>query len=429
MFAVIHLPHPHLQALLVNQPSYRNLPVVVLDDSEKSTTRKDGNKARVIEVSSEAAEFQIHRSMTAVQAQARCDMVQVLNRCLAAETALRQALLQCADQFTPDYENTALGLCTLDLTGIAEIEQEAAAVGQEIVTRLEALEYRAFVGIAEIPDLATLAARSAAFLEQSAVVYLQEQNRQAYLEFLPIELLEISPKPLDILHLWGVRTLGAFVQLGRAAVVERLGEELGVFWDLASGKSQRLLQLERPETEYKAATDLDHAIDSIEPAVFLMRRLLDEIVAQLQNDYLVAERLSLRFFLDDGRTYHRWFRIPEPTGDVTILVGLLQVHLDGFILQAPMVGIELRAIPSRPHRHQFDLFAAGVKDPNQLAETLARAEAILGSERVGVPQMKPSHRDDSFHMLPYHPTKEPPLLAADQHDLLEMDRRPIKRFR
>ena len=63
---------------------------------------------------------------------------------------------------------------------------------------------------------------------------------------------------------------------------------------------------------------------------------------------------------------------------------------------------------------QFDLFAAGVKDPNQLAETLARVEAVLGSERFGVPAMHPTHHPDKFDIRPFCVDHEPEAIHNPQ---------------
>ena len=64
-----------------------------------------------------------------------------------------------------------------------------------------------------------------------------------------------------------------------------------------------------------------------------------------------------------------------------------------------MTSFHLEVIPSRPAGHQFDLFQGGLKDPNRFFQTLARLAALVGNEKVGIPQRIDTHRPDSLHML------------------------------
>lgn len=429
MFAALYVPRPALQALLVEQPDIRHQPAVVLDDPEKVTTSKqDRGKLRVIEISAEAEEFGIYHGMTAVQAQARCDYLHLLNKSPQAEAQLTETLLTLAEQFTPDFENTRLGVCLLDLGGVAAIETEALALADDLHERLSsATDNSHTIGIAPNPDLALLAARASDFNQTNRLV-VQKNDITNILSPLPLEVLDLAPAMAELFQLWGIQNLGQLVQLGRAELVTRLGQETGQLWDRAAGKSHRLLHIARPITDYSGSLDLDYEVTTLDPLLFLMRRLLDTIVARLQSAYLVAAKLSLRLEFADGNLYQRMFRIPEPCCNVDLLVGILKVHLENFEARAPIHAMTLRAIPTRPGKHQFDLFAAGIKDPNRLSETLARVEALLGSERFGVPRLKPTHRPDSFSMHPFTPEKECSTTVIPKK-LLDIPRLPMKRLR
>ncbi|NNE92401.1 MAG: hypothetical protein HKN23_12195, partial [Verrucomicrobiales bacterium] len=76
--------------------------------------------------------------------------------------------------------------------------------------------------------------------------------------------------------------------------------------------------------------------------------------------------------------------------------------------------LHARAIPARGGKHQFDLFSAAVRDPNRLSETLARLEAILGPERIGVPKPLPTHRPDAFEVEPFDPAAEPEIVTGPE---------------
>ncbi len=430
MYAAIYTPRARLQAVLQQQPEACYQPAVVLDEAELVTTsQRDRGKLRVLEISSEAEEFGVHLGMTAVQAQARCDYLQLLNRRPAQEVVLTETLLDLADAFTPDYEDTALGLCLLDLRGVAAIEAEAIQQAHQLHERLIGRGYTGYIGIAPNPDLATLAARICAYrdADEGGVLVLHQADVERVLYPLPLAILEPTPQMGELFDLWGLRTLGELVELPRAALVERLGEVAGTLQDRARGRSTRLLRLVRPEAEYTATTELEYELRSTEPLVLLLEQMLESLCAQLHGDYLVAAKLQMQLHLTDDHLYQRVFRIPEPCADVAMLLGILRVHLESYEARAPIVGATLRAIPARPGRHQYELFSSGVKDPNRLSETLVRVEALLGSERFGVPRMQPTHRSDRFEMRPFRPELEPS--APDCPQQLVLSRMPLRRYR
>ena len=99
--------------------------------------------------------------------------------------------------------------------------------------------------------------------------------------------------------------------------------------------------------------------------------------------------------------YRRVFTIPQPTREVNLLFRMLHTHLENFTSESPIIGLELAAKPVRAGTEQFGLLEKGVRDPHQLAETLARLQALVGSDRVGTPELEPSAHPDAFHLRPY----------------------------
>jgi len=79
------------------------------------------------------------------------------------------------------------------------------------------------------------------------------------------------------------------------------------------------------------------------------------------------------------------FAFPRPTRDVDVLFRILQTHLDNFTASAPVITVSLEAVPTRGSNGQTQLFQSSWKDPNRLADTLARVEALLGAERWAFP--------------------------------------------
>lgn len=223
----------------------------------------------------------------------------------------------------------------------------------------------------------------------------------------------------SLLHKWGIHTVGQFAALDKEELAARLGPEGVRMWERASGKSRRLLRLVRPPEFFRESFEFDYEIETAEPLLFILRRFLEQLTLRLSAIYLVPKELTLRITFSNSRQvrhrtassewrnesavvapkiYEHVFKIPQPTGDVDLLFRMLQTHLENFQSDHPIVAVALEAQPTRPAGQQFGLFEATLRNPHQLAETLARLTALLGADRVGRPVLEDTHRPDAFRM-------------------------------
>jgi hypothetical protein len=124
----------------------------------------------------------------------------------------------------------------------------------------------------------------------------------------------------------------------------------------------------------------------IEPLLFLLRRFLEQITARLAHVYLGVGKLRLVLRFEAGEPYNRTFTIPQPTRDVGLLFQMLHTHLESFTSESAIIGLELTAQPVRPGTEQFVPLEKGLRDPHQLAGTLARLQALFGTDRAGARQ-------------------------------------------
>jgi protein ImuB len=171
--------------------------------------------------------------------------------------------------------------------------------------------------------------------------------------------------------------------------------------------------------------ELEDAVETLEPLLFLLRRFLDRLTLELRAHQFVAAELTLTLQLEDDASHRRSFRLPEPTADAEILFRALHTHLEALTTAASIVGVALRLTPTRPLVRQQGLFETGLRDPHGFAETLARVSALVGPERVGTPRLEDTHRPDAVQLVaprsvvppPAEPAVHPPLGA------------PLRRFR
>lgn len=232
---------------------------------------------------------------------------------------------------------------------------------------------------------------------------------------------------LNILHRWGIETLGQFAALEKEAVAARLGP-IGVqLWERATGKTTRLLQLVPVRESFEEEFEFENEIETSEPLLFILRRFLQQFAVRLSALHLVASELQLEITFSDKSGYSRRFKIPDPTTDVEILFRMFHAHLENFTSESPIVAVSLKAETTKPSFEQFHLFETPLREPARLTETLVRLAGLLGTERVGTPVLEETHRPDAFRMEPFswqlpetkfwsrpalEPGAEPPLLAG-----------------
>ena len=406
-YAVLLAPEFRLQATLRHLPSLVEQPVALLEIQ--------GTKPRVCELTTAARHRLVQPGMTPTQAMARCPELQLINGNAGHERSAHDALLQMAEALSPFLESTGPGIVTVELPPEQKL-RDRDFIGK-IVGPLVSLGLDVRVGVAGTPDLALLAARHA-----NPVQVVSEAAD--FLAPLSVAALEPGAELYTVLESWGIRTIGQFVALPSAQVWDRLGPEAVQLWERATGGRSRPLKLVKAQEFFAEEADLESPVEMLEPLLFLLRRFLDQITTRLANAYLVAGKLRLVLRFEREEPYQRIFTIPQPTRDVTLLFRMLHTHLENFTSESPIVGLELAAKPVQPNAEQFGLLERGLRDPHQFAETLARLQALLGSDQVGTPELEPSHHPEAFHLRPYD--REAPAPKKNEELLMGV---PWLRFR
>ncbi len=448
MFAVICLPDFELQAALRHEPELHSQSVALVEGEAASAA-----KAFVLQCTEKAGAAGVVAGLTAPQAQARCGELLLRPRSLHAEKGTTDILLQTAYAFSPHLEHTAPGICTIDLRGLdfsntkagrpalfgttmsrcentppgaaqqsflffheaastvpssGKDEDNALLIewAQKIITALQPLHLRAQVGLAATPSLALLAARAAKPVRMVDRV-------DTFFHSLPLAALEPSPHLGMILHRWGIHTAGAFLALGKDAIVDRLGAEALELFARASTNTIRPLNIIAPADTFEERSEFEVQIETIEPLLFVLRRFVEQLATRIAFTYRVVAELHLTLTLENGALHEHTFTVPAPTAQVDTLFRMLHTHLENLRTEASITSLKLSATPARPETQQFGLFESSLRDPNHFHETLARLTALLGSERVGTPLVEATHQPDSFRMqTPEFGSKSLPLQSA-----------------
>lgn len=382
MFAVLHVADFALYAVLRTESGTHGKTAALFAGV--------GKKSTVLATTPAARMAGVELGMTAPQAVARCPTLLIRGPNATAESESRAALLAIGFTLSPSVEATAPGLCTIDLRGLAREKFEPAT--RIAVAELARLGLPATAGLARTPLLALYAARAT----ESVLLVDAEKN---FLAPLPLSAADPPPELAAVFTNWGLRTLGDLTALPRDEIVRRFGAAGLALWQRAAGGSPRPLHpVALPQT-FSATLELENEIETLEPLLFILRRLLDRLTLELLAAQFVAAELALSLRLEDDTCYARSFRLPEPTADADILLRALHTHLESLQTAAAICAVRLRLAPTRPLVRQQGLFDTGLRDPHGFAENLARLAALVGPEHVGTPQLEDTHRPDAVKLI------------------------------
>src|SRR5207247_7005351 len=113
---------------------------------------------------------------------------------------------------------------------------------------------------------------------------------------------------IEILHKWGIHTLGQLVALDKEQLGARLGPEAVRMWQRANGQSDRPLKLVRPPESFEESFEFENEIETAETLLFMLRRFLQQFFFRLSASYLVAKQLRLQIPFATQNHSDRWFK-------------------------------------------------------------------------------------------------------------------------
>ncbi|GIW41367.1 MAG: protein ImuB [Candidatus Binatia bacterium] len=386
--ACLYVPDLPLAAVLRVEPERRGEALAVTDGP--------GARALVVAVSDLAARLGVTPGMTATQARGVDARVALRPADPEAERATQAALCDVADSLSPRVEDAGRGVVYLDVDGLGGMFPTELALANALARRARAVGIEAHVGLGSTKVAAYLAAR-----DGGGVTVIPPGEEWAFLAPLPVESLEPDPELARKLRRWGIRTVGQLLALPVDAVGTRLGSEGVSLVRKARGEDPHPLVARPAPLVLEESTELEYGIETLEPFLFVTRRLLDRLVARAQLRGFVCGELELELGLTSGGRERRTVPVAVPSNDVKALLALVRLRLENSPPSAPVEGIRLRATPELLRPAQLDLFRPSGPSPEKLSVTLARLVALCGADSVGTPGVADSHWPDLFTLGPF----------------------------
>jgi protein ImuB len=386
--ACLHVPEFPLAAQLRAEPELRGAPLLIADAA--------GARARVVACAPEAQRRGAHAGSTVAQALAAAGECALRVASAEIEQAAQAALADVAYSFSPRVEDGALGTVFVDADGLQALYASETLLAQAMEQRALGLGLAALVGIAGTKIAAELAARDGGGCR---VVPPHEEWR--LLEPLSIDRLNPDPAVRETLLRWGVRTLGQLAALPTGDLAVRLGPDAAALARRARGEDAYPLAPRPLPLDFAESAALEWGVDALEPFLFVLRGLLDRLIARLDVRGLVCGDLRLSLGLADRGRDARTVVVAAPSNAVKPLLTLLRVHLETHPPHAAVEHVRLAAVPERLRAAQLDLFRPHGPAPAVLAATLARLGALCGDAVVGAPAVVDSHRPEAFAVQPF----------------------------
>ena len=324
-----------------------------------------------------------------------------------ADRSLWEELLDQLDGVSPLIEDVRTGMAFLDMHGIAGDARSHMAQTRAMLDGC-GRGLRLGAGYSKIAARAALHVRDGTVCERGA--------EREFLAPLPLELLEIDDATIERLKLLGIERLGDLAQLPHGPFVRRFGAAATAWHELAQGNDRRPF-VPRPHAIAIEASIFGEGQASDESAVFFaIRMLLSRISNDLERCGKRAGALHLIVELENAETLAFDVPLATPTAEDRTMFALLRAKLEGATFPAPIVGLRIGALQLEEGGEAQALLSSVDFDPQRVAVTIARLQAMLGKEIVRA-ATRPAHRlEERFSYEPFRIPRREPVAAAPQDE-------------
>ncbi|HXB83384.1 MAG TPA: hypothetical protein VNU22_08580 [Candidatus Acidoferrum sp.] len=279
-------------------------------------------------------------------------------------------MLDALDAVSPLIDDVRPGLAFLEMHGIAGdarawmMQARRVLTGFGFVLRLGAGSNK-------------IAARAAAYVADGSVC--EPGSECELLALLPLTLLDIEAEVVERLALLGIERLGDLATLPHGPFVRRFGTAAARWHELARGVDRRPFVPRGRSVAIEASIFGEgRAVDEAQ-VFFALRMLLTHVGADLERCGKRAGALHLALELEDAQTCTFDVPLAMPTAHERTMFDMMRVKLEGATFESAIVGLRVQARQLEEGGEAQALFAVDDFDPQRVAVTIARLEAMLGA--------------------------------------------------
>ncbi len=378
-----------------------------LGPSERAVT----GGTRLDVVSPGAREAGIHPGMTVAQARARRrDLaVRVVEEGVARAALERLAELAFSLGTTVSCEDGAI---LVDITGCAGAFQPAsdlpageAGLAARFVEHARTCGHAVHVAIADGPRIArALAAEAAALGRTDPWIVSPGQGARA-MASLPISRLPLAQAEISWLAKLGLARVRDLAALQESALGLRLTASRREVLSLLRGEDTAPLVPWTPPAVLVEAIEIDHAVSTLDPLVFVAKTLTARLAERLRSRGLAVTSLRMTFGLDvsfacEVRRSELLLELPAPVQDPDALLRIVRTKLEGGGHLGPVSSFEIATVKVVPHASkELGLFEPETDRERALARVLLTLTVELGESAVGKLALADTWRQEARSVL------------------------------
>jgi protein ImuB len=419
-----------LQLLLQREPGWLEHPVAVV-----SHERPQGV---LLWVNERARRTGVKTGMTYAGALGLCS---TLRAAAVSDDEIRRgigALEEILRELTPEVEPSLEepGVFWLNAEGLLRLWPSLEKWGKAVHTRLKKEGYASAVvtGFSRFGTYALACAlRAVPRRNGNRVLALSSAARESELaRKVPIDRLNLNltADARDSLIRLGIKTVGAFVDLPKAGVLERFGPEAHKLRSMAKGDLVLPLKPSPPPEPLKQFIHLDAPERNAVRLLFLTKRLLHPLLRKAAKRHELVTDLHVHMELEGGFMHGERIRPAEPTRNAGILLELTRLRLEATPLPAGVTTLIVQLTARRFTRKQLSLFVQKPRRPLDSANrALARVRAEFGDNAVVAARLKPGHLPEArFTWEQLGKLRAPKLRQRDRRGEQERTRKLIRRM-
>jgi len=152
------------------------------------------------------------------------------------------------------------------------------------------------VAVARSPVAAVCAAQGFA-----GVTVIPDGEEGLRIGSLSLESLRVPFEFVETLKRWVFTPAQNFAALPEIAIVERLGQEGLHWWRLARGAEVHPLIAKEFPSNFEEHMDLDSPVELLEPLLFVLNRLLEQLCTRLRMHILAIGEIEVTLTLETQR--------------------------------------------------------------------------------------------------------------------------------
>jgi protein ImuB len=437
MIACIDVPALPLQLVWRDRPTWRQLPVVVLDeDHPQGTVLWACERARAQRILPGMRYGHALSLLSELRAE-----VMAVPRIHAMIDELATSLRTCS----PAVEvvritdcDGAEGTFWLDGNGLARtfIDEASDPPGTRWGQAIAAAVARLGITATTVVGCTRFGTYALARSSRGGVIVLaSDADERSAASRVPLERLSVAPKLREALARLAVTTVGELVRLPAGGVLERFGSDAYRLYQLAAGERWDPLIPEPPPDAPDECVLLDEPERDIDRLLFSVKSAVDRLLARLMAKHRALTLLHLELTVQYGvhanaAVTERIVHVVRPaaaTLDGRSLLRLVRLRLEGAPLEdeaavnrggaarSPrsigVIGVRVWADDQVATREQLSLFAQRPRrDLNAANDAIARLRAELGDDAVVKGVVRDAHLPEARFVWERFTTLRPAIL-------------------